>query len=704
VDGSTDFSTVDLRTRFNVPELKHWLPELVGQVSGQLQIKGNWHDPAVQGRLQAKNLAYQSIVADTINADINWQSMESVDNRVTLNATSVQQQDLVGNIDATWQGSFAKHQWQLKALGVNQHADKQLNTRCSGSWQPPAWSTHCDNIDVGFQYFQQAQGWRLSEPVDFALNTETQALSLSAFCLINGEQSLCNPEDIKIDPQNPGTLRLRGRQLSSAADVESDNLALHWLQDDKPPLTVQAQTLALAWQWQVAVQQHRFNWRLITLKNGSSRGEVTLRGEQVDGRLSLTQSQLGAVSRFIITDPKDTIEGEVNAEFSLAGNINNPNVNGTMSIGEGTVRSSALPVPIENIQLKLDVVDNIAKLDGKFTANDSPGNLGGELAWRPDDWYARLTLTAQDLGYRPERNIQVYLSPDVQLHLTPAAIELTGDIRVPRADIEIEQLPEQAATISSDTIIVGNETRSQDQRVKTDLRIQLGDAVKFEGFGLTTDISGNLRLRQNPGELLRGEGVLSLKEGRYQAYGQDLVIRNGDLVFVNDLENPQLRLVAIREPSKTSDDVIVGLRASGPARGPSISLFSEPPLSEQEQMSYLISGVAPNSDKEIDASALAAQQALSYALESNAGESLTSFAGQTLGIRDLRVTSDTNNDGTQIGLSGYLTPNLLVRYGVGMFDSVNSLTLQYQLLKNLDLEAVSGKCTAMDLLGAVEKD
>lgn len=52
-------------------------------------------------------------------------------------------------------------------------------------------------------------------------------------------------------------------------------------------------------------------------------------------------------------------------------------------------------------------------------------------------------------------------------------------------------------------------------------------------------------------------------------------------------------------------------------------------------------------------------------------------------------------------VSGYVLPCLQVKYGVGIFDSIATLTLRYRLMPKLYLEAVSGVDRALDLLLSV---
>src|SRR5690606_902360 len=193
-----------------------------------------------------------------------------------------------------------------------------------------------------------------------------------------------------------------------------------------------------------------------------------------------------------------------------------------------------------------------------------------------------------------------------------------------------------------------------------------------------------------------------LVEGRYNAYGQNLLIRSGDLVFVGDVDNPQIRLEAIR--ADTGSAVTVGLRASGPARNPQVALFSTPDMPQQAQLSYLLTGNPPGTNVETDPQLAAAEAALSYALESDIGAGITRRAGDALGIEDLKVTAGATDEGTQIGLSGYLTPYLLVRYGVGVCDASITVTLRYQMTRSVYLEAISGENSDLGVMWTFERN
>ena len=64
--------------------------------------------------------------------------------------------------------------------------------------------------------------------------------------------------------------------------------------------------------------------------------------------------------------------------------------------------------------------------------------------------------------------------------------------------------------------------------------------------------------------------------------------------------------------------------------------------------------------------------------------------GKALGIEQLRLQTKGSGDDTQITVSGKLSDDLTLEYGVGVANSASEVRLRYQLLPKLYLEAISG--------------
>ncbi|HAG93778.1 MAG TPA: hypothetical protein DCL78_06635 [Gammaproteobacteria bacterium] len=327
--------------------------------------------------------------------------------------------------------------------------------------------------------------------------------------------------------------------------------------------------------------------------------------------------------------------------------------------------------------------------------------MQGIFNWQQPQWWSKVSFRSDTLAYQPTDDILIYVKPDISFNLTPHSLNINGDIQVPKARIALKSLPEQAVSVSSDAVIVDADNSTQNELdISTRLNLTLGDDVHFKGYGLETNLTGQMSIHQQQSDLLRAKGIIRLEDGTYQAYGQSLSISDGDLIFIDELDNPQLRLSATRD--NINDNVVVGIRVTGRAKNPEIAIYSIPEMPQQEKFHYLLTGRAPNTDPNQDSSSVAAEAALSMALESRSG--FTRKAGEKLGIQDLTLSTGSTENRSEVGLSGYITSDLMIRYGVGMFESVNTLTLKYRIHKNLYAEVISGKSNAFDILWSFDRD
>ena len=73
------------------------------------------------------------------------------------------------------------------------------------------------------------------------------------------------------------------------------------------------------------------------------------------------------------------------------------------------------------------------------------------------------------------------------------------------------------------------------------------------------------------------------------------------------------------------------------------------------------------------------------------------------GIDDIYVESNDTGDQASLVVGRYLSPKMYVSYGVGLVESLNSLTLRYQLADRWNLEAENGHTHGLDLLFTIER-
>jgi translocation and assembly module TamB len=72
-------------------------------------------------------------------------------------------------------------------------------------------------------------------------------------------------------------------------------------------------------------------------------------------------------------------------------------------------------------------------------------------------------------------------------------------------------------------------------------------------------------------------------------------------------------------------------------------------------------------------------------------------------VDELAINSEKGIEQSELWIGKQLTPKLMVRYVVGLFDQLVSLGVQYQLSDRLRLEAESGETQSVDVIYRIER-
>jgi translocation and assembly module TamB len=295
------------------------------------------------------------------------------------------------------------------------------------------------------------------------------------------------------------------------------------------------------------------------------------------------------------------------------------------------------------------------------------GSLKGQVEWAPA-LVVDLRLQGSQLPVTVEPYAKLEVAPDLKISLKNDKLAIAGKVQVPRGDITVRELPPSTVKVSDDTVIVGSQTEEgkPPMAMAMDIDVVVGeDKLSFSGFGLTAKVQGHVHIGDN----LDTRGELWLNDGRYRAYGQKLDVRRARLLFAGPLDQPYLDIEAIRK----TDDVIAGIRLSGSAEQPTTQIFSEPAMSQEQALSYLVLG-RPLSSTGEDNNMLA-QAALGLGLMGSAG--VTSDLAKDLGIQDFQLDTQGSGNTTAVVASGKISEKLSLRYGVGVFEPANTIALRY---------------------------
>jgi translocation and assembly module TamB len=420
--------------------------------------------------------------------------------------------------------------------------------------------------------------------------------------------------------------------------------------------------------------------------------------QRLRGQLRLSADDLSDVQ--VLVPDLQNLKGFVRGELSLAGTLAKPEVAGEISYREGSVELPAMGLLIAPIELQLAQAQypGLIRFSGSARSGDGGLQLDGEydLEQRTGD----LTLKGERFTAMNTQEVRALISPDLTLSLSPAAIRLGGTLGVPQAMISTPKSRESAVQPSSDVVIVKDGEVAEKEPVipvYADIRIELGDDVRVDALGFKGRLLGALQIEESPGQTTRATGSIQVESGEYRLYGQDLQIRRGSLVYTaGPVDNPGLDLRIGRQV----DDVMVGANVSGTLREPRMDLYGEPAMPDSSVLSYLLLGKAPG-ESSAGEQQMMLQAAL--ALGMNQGNKITGNLREAFALDEFGFDSDASGE-SAFFIGKYLSPRLYLRYGVGVMDAVNTLSLKYKLSEKWRVEAQSNELgSGADLLYTLER-
>ena len=446
-------------------------------------------------------------------------------------------------------------------------------------------------------------------------------------------------------------------------------------------------------------------WQLVSSLLGDVSGEVAAQVQ--DNQLhsptakvelhALALKPIGELANRFLPQPI-SLDGQLSSKLALSGDIKQPNVVGEINLSSFGIEQSALPVSFVDSSLKLDLNGQTASLNGALNTNENGVlNLVGKLDWQ-QQLSADVSVSGEQIRVSPQQDMSFAISPDLSLKFKDTHLSLTGRVDIPQGRIKISQLPKQVTTVSDDQVIVDAQVQEQGSlpfSYTLDLDVALKDDFRVYAFGLDSYVFGQISLDKTPDTPLLASGEFGLREGVYQALGQDLLIQQGQIGFNGPLSRPYLNVKAIRNPEVTADDVIAGIELTGSASNPSLNIFSQPAMDQAHALSYLLNG-QPLDKSENNNNALLSQMLLAQSI--NFSENFINKAGKKIGIEDVSVSAKGSGDDTQVELSGYITPSVQVSYRVGVFEAMNEIAIRYRVFTKLYIEATSGLYDSIDLL------
>jgi translocation and assembly module TamB len=722
----------NLDWRLDAPNLGEALPDAGGSLLAQGNLNGPWKAPRVRAQANGQSLVFRTYNTETATLTADVDLARNGPMLIDLDAVKVGLGERrFETVTLDGRGTRGAHEIVLAVRAPEGTFDLGLAGGLAGT---TSWSGEIRRLDLRNE---QTGDWSLAGPAGLAAGT--MGASLRDFCWTSGGARLCAegswnqtgpwnasgtvadlpfalfkpflPPDLEITGGVNGSFNGQGTAggfVTAGVDLRPGPGEIRYPTESGETATVRYEQGTAV----LTAGRDGLAGRLALTFTDAGKVEAALRLPQYNaigaplqqqtlgGRVVASFTNLGLVEAFVpdLESPK----GVLDADLALAGTVAAPRAIGTAELRGAQVDVPRLGIEVRQIDLtaKSDA-EGILQLKGSARSGGGTVTLAGDvpLDARP----SRITVEGRRFLVSDTKEARVIVSPHLLITAEYPRVEVTGDVEVPEAKIEQEKRKAAAIQVSRDVVIIPPseelaQTPRQALEISARIRVILGDKVEVKAQGFSGKPTGSLLVIERPGKATVAVGELEVKEGIYKAYGQDLTLDRGRVVFAGGpLNNPGLDLRAYR---KATDGTIAGINIRGTLKKPEATLYSDPAMGQTETLSYLILGRPPGqaSPQEGD---LLANAASSLGLKG--GNLLAKKLAARYGLEEARIETTGGLQEASLVVGKYLSPRLYVTYGLGLFEPISTFRIRYILGRQWTLQAEQGEGTSADFLYTVER-
>jgi translocation and assembly module TamB len=700
---------------------------------GKLQARGSLHgdmrDPTLTGNAHLQAVDWEGVHLDSLQAEVGFDPGGSGRNDARIELTGLAMAGRrVESMHLRTEGTTAHHTMAFDARGEG----FRISLQGDGHYANGQWFEEIQHGEAG-------DGAKLDLKLHAAVPVEAQLdrLHIGELCLEDVAAKFCGTA--ALDP----TQRRVSLQASNLP-MRTLTAGLTDLTDYDGTLSVQVDavdTAQVPWRGTInaqlvhaAIHKHFASGRTETLSLGDGlvRAELTeheltaglgldagssglieghfsahgtdteWRNWPLAGDLSIDTDAVGFLEAYV--SQIDRASGRLKARLSLTGTSAAPELGGELDVSGGQLDAYQIALSLRDINFHASLKGDALALQGQ--ANCGPDGLAkvdGNLHWQQGLPYGELRLKGHDLRVINIPEARVDASPDVAVRLAGQRIDVQGQVELPYARIAPAVLT-NAVLPSGDEVIVNASQaaaapRPAQIKVYSDITLQLGERVTINTSGLSGRLSGSIRVATDDTGISRGSGELKVEEGKYLAYGRNLDIQRGRLLFSNGLMgDPGLDLRAV----KKFPDITAGVNVRGTLRAPRMTFFSEPEVAQSQIVSLLLAGGSLETVQNTSTTSDPTQRNSASRADLMQGGAI--LAQQIGGKYDFEagVEQDLDNE-TSLVLGRYLSPRLYVSYGVGLAEAINTVKMRYTIGDHWTVKTEAGTQRSADLVYTIER-
>ncbi len=731
VQGAFGGTNDRLRWRLDAPALAQLAEGIGGQINASGSVSGTGPRMVVEVNGSANQLRLPAdirIATLRLQARAGLQPDAPVD--IALKAQRVATPQLVvDTVSLDTKGTRSQHEANLRA----DTAQRSLALTVRGGWSgalPGSWAGELAAAQIRTDAPVRAQV-ALAAPAPISVAVDRVAVS-ALHLVVTGAapEAHVRLEDLTWQPGH----------LSTSGSFE--HLSTRWIETITTLPTGMETTVSLGGQWSVRAAPRLDGTVTITREggdvrlagppaieagltdvslrtrfdNGNATAELSIDGKlatiRAQGRLATAQgapgfgftpesavsfeARLDVAELRLITEPLQTfarVSGRLNANLQGGGTLGAPRADGTLAGDALAIDVPPYGVQLDQGRLRVDLHgDQVQVRELALRGGDGRFSADGNLSLRAG--------TPADLRWRAD-NFRLLNRPDMRLVVSGAGsagvvdgrFGLRGDLRAERGHFEMAY--KQLAKPGEDVDVVGEtpppEPRAARAPVNLDLRVDLGKKLTVRAAGFDGKATGTLHLTTTAEGQLHAAGRVEAADAKFRAYGQQLVVDPGVLVFDGPIDNPTLQITAWRR----NQQVEAGVQLSGTAKTPQVTLVSNPEVAQGDRLSWLVLGHGPGTATGADLGLL---QGAAGAFLGGGSDSvpLTQKVANSLGLDELAVRSSSEIESNVVAVGKRLSDKLLVTYEHGLGTAAENLVrLDYALSRRVSLRAETGTSTGV---------
>jgi hypothetical protein len=391
---------------------------------------------------------------------------------------------------------------------------------------------------------------------------------------------------------------------------------------------------------------------------------LTLTGQdtevQIGGALNINERQIlmkmaGTANLAVLQGVASNItsSGTATLDASITGNLDDPDIGGTLRVMNGRIRHFSAPQGIDNINGPIAFDSRGVSLDGltgRF--GDGPVKFGGRVD-RMGFGVGRLeiTMVGSNMHVLYPKGVRSIIDADLSLQGTPDDMRLGGDVTI-RSAVYGQAFPSNILEVLLAESVLPSAPGESVPLTYDDIRITGTNAIRVENTGDNSariSASADLELHgtyDHPA--LTGQMELT-PGGEVRVLGKRYTLTRGTIYFANpnaieptvDAE-AESRIRASGETYRITASVNGPLTAAGLSRG--LQFDSDPSLSTAEIFALMFAGIAPGSDPELaglgtsERGQKVMQQILAQQTLSPISSPLGQALGSALGVDAIQIT------------------------------------------------------------------